>query len=283
VRVAYLGPPGTYTHEAMLGSIADGVDLQELALPTIHDVVLAVENGAAERAVVPIENSVEGSVNATLDALAFDAPTVRIVGETVLAIHHCLIARAAVGLAQIEVVLSHPQALAQCAAFVRERLTGAEVRTATSTAEAVRTVAGHAGPWAALGPQSAADRYGATVLASAVEDVAGNETRFAWLARDGDPGADGERPAGQVKTAIAFWPRESDHPGWLVDCLAEFAQRGVNLTRIESRPRKVGLGEYVFFIDLAGAVGDANISAGLQAVQRHVAQLRMLGSFPVAG
>jgi prephenate dehydratase len=285
VRVAYLGPAGTYTHEAMLASTPDGVDLQEHPLATIHDAVLAVQDRAVQRAVVPIENSVEGSVNATLDALAFDAPAVRIVGETVLAVHHCLIGRRAIALTDVELVLSHPQALAQCAAFVRDRLAGAEVRAAASTAEAVRTVTGHDGPWAALGPRMAAERYGATVLAADVEDVPGNETRFAWLAREDDAIGDGPgpaRPAPRWKTAIAFWPKESDHPGWLVDCLAEFARRGVNMTRIESRPRKVGLGEYVFFIDLAGAVSDQHLQAGLEGVRTHVAQLRVLGSFPAA-
>jgi prephenate dehydratase len=282
MRVAYLGPPGTYTHAAMLGSAPDGVAVEEWPRATIHDVVLAVQDGDAERAVVPIENSVEGSVNATLDALAFDAPAVRIVGETVLAIHHCLIARAALAAEQVEVVVSHPQALAQCGRFIRERLPGATVMTAASTAEAVRTVATHDGPWAALGPRIAAQRYNASVIAADVEDVAGNETRFAWLARDGAADPAPTRPAGRFKTAIAFWPQESDHPGWLVDCLGEFARRGVNLTRIESRPRKVGLGEYVFFIDLAGAVDDEHVASGLEGVRAHVAQLRVLGSFPAA-
>jgi prephenate dehydratase len=290
VRVAYLGPAGTYTHEAMLASAPDGVELQELPQATIHEAVLAVQDGEAQRAIVPIENSVEGSVNATLDALAFDASAVRIVGETVLAVHHCLIARSAIAPGDVEVLLSHPQALAQCAAFVRERLAGAQVRAAASTAEAVRTVAGHDGPWAALGPRTAARRYGARVLLAGVEDVAGNETRFAWLARDDAienaparaPSGAPARPAPRFKTAIAFWPKESDHPGWLVDCLAEFARRGVNMTRIESRPRKVGLGEYVFFIDLAGAVTDQHVNGGLEGVRAHVAQLRVLGSFPAA-
>jgi prephenate dehydratase len=284
VRVAYLGPAGTYTHEAMLASAPHGVQLDELPLGTIHAAVVAVQDGRAQRGVVPIENSVEGSVNATLDALAFDAPAVRIVGETVLAVRHCLIARSALALDDVRVVLSHSQALAQCAAFVRDHLAEAEVRAVASTAEAVRTVAGHDGPWAALGPRTAAERYGATVLATGVEDVTGNETRFAWLARDDAPeveAAPGPQPT-RFKTAIAFWPRESDHPGWLVDCLAEFARRGVNLTRIESRPRKVGLGEYVFFIDLAGAVTDPHVTAGLEGVRTHVAQLRVLGSFPAA-
>ena len=123
------------------------------------------------------------------------------------------------------------------------------------------------------------------MIAGDVEDVAGNQTRFAWLARSGgdrEPGPAAGRERVPFKTAVAFWPRESDHPGWLVDTLAEFAHRGVNLTRIESRPRKVGLGEYVFFVDCGGAVGDQDVAAALAAVRAHVAQLRVLGSFPAA-
>jgi len=189
-------------------------------------------------------------------------------------------------------VLSHPQALGQCAGFLRTRLPGAAVRAAASTAEAVRTVAAGGRPWAALGPRSAAERYGGTVLEANVEDVAGNATRFAWLARadalDGaaghlsqaGPSSDAQlRP---YKTAVAFWPRESDHPGWLVDCLAEFSRRGVNMTRIESRPRKVGLGEYVFFVDVEGAAADRAVAEALAGIETHVAQLRVLGSFPAA-
>ncbi|HET9126078.1 MAG TPA: prephenate dehydratase [Solirubrobacteraceae bacterium] len=311
IRAAYLGPAGTYSHEALLAGAAafasGGAHLETLPLPTIHDVVMAVQHGEADRGLVPIENSLEGSVNATLDALAFHAPGVQIVGETVLAIHHCLIGRAGMRLEQVEVVLSHPQALAQCAAFVRSRLPGATVRPDASTAEAVRAVAGSEEPWAALGPRSAAERYGGTVLVQDVEDVAGNETRFAWLAAAGvmrgggsagGGGAAGGAPerAGHLgergvpfdaqerpwKTAVAFWPRESDHAGWLVDCLSEFSTRGVNLTRIESRPRKVGLGEYVFFLDVEGAARDAQVAAALTAIEGHVAQLRVLGSFPAA-
>ncbi len=304
MRAAYLGPEGTYTHEAMLASLsgppagepgAEHVD--GLALATIHDVVMAVHDGRADRGIVPIENSVEGSVNATLDALAFATDDVSIVGETVLSIHHCLIVRGPTALEEIEVVVSHPQALAQCAAFVRERLPRASVQTGASTAEAVRTVLAHDGPWAALGPRSAARRYGGSVLAADVEDVAGNETRFAWLARTDDTAAGaaaveaeaaapggprGEAGSGRWKTAIVFWPRVSDAPGWLVDCLSEFARRGVNLTRIESRPLKVGLGEYVFFVDLSGRESDEHVAAGLAGVREHVETLRVLGSFPAA-
>jgi prephenate dehydratase len=295
MRVAYLGPAGTYSHEALLGSATAFVDpdrFDALPQPTIHDVVMAVQRGDSDRGVVPIENSLEGSVNATLDALAFDAPGVQIVGETVLSIHHCLIGPAGLGIEEVEVVLSHAQALAQCASFVRTRLPGATVRAEASTAEAVRSVASGDQPWAALGPRTAAERYGATVLLENVEDVAGNETRFAWLAREGSGGAAGHHtPAGlspdarqdvAFKTAVAFWPRESDHAGWLVDCLGEFSRRGVNMTRIESRPRKVGLGEYVFFVDVEGAADDPTVAAALAGVETHVAQLRVLGSFPAA-
>jgi prephenate dehydratase len=281
VRVAYLGPAGTYTHEALLTGAWLEETLEEVALPTIHDVVMAVEDGSAARAVVPIENSLEGSVNATLDALAFDTRHVRIVGETVLAIHHCLIGPAGLRLQDVGVVISHPQALGQCAGFLRTHVAQAEVRAGASTAEAVREVLAAGGRWAALGPRSAAERYGGQVLAAEVEDVVGNQTRFAWLARANAGGSD-VTPGERRKTAIAFWPRESDHPGWLVDCLAEFARRGVNMTRIESRPRKVGLGEYVFFVDLEGDAGDAAVAEGLDGVRAHVAQLRVLGSFPAA-
>jgi prephenate dehydratase len=304
MRVAYLGPAGTYSHEALLSS-ADtvaGPSVEALPQPTIHDVVMAVQHGSSDRGVVPIENSLEGSVNATLDALAFDAPEVHIVGETVLAIHHCLIGPAGLAIEGVELVLSHPQALGQCAGFLRTRLPGAAVRADASTAESVRAVAEGGRPWAALGPRTAAERYGGTVLLENVEDVAGNETRFAWLARGGGGGGGAgvgtgagvgaghqTQPGGSLdaqrrphKTAVAFWPRESDHPGWLVDCLAEFSRRGVNLTRIESRPRKVGLGEYVFFVDVGGAADDPAVAAALAGVQTHVAQLRVLGSFPAA-
>ena len=292
MRAGYLGPEGTYTHEALLASLAahgDSEPLHEVALATIHDVVTGVEEGRIDRGLVPIENSVEGSVNATLDALAFATQDVVIVGEVVLAIHHCLIARAELALEDIEVVVSHPQAHAQCARFVRERLPRAQVMTGASTAEAVRTVVAHDGPWAALGPRTAAERHHGVVLRAGVEDVEGNETRFAWLARgedagddmSGDVSGDAGRASG-FKTAIVFWPPVSDAPGWLVACLSELSRRGVNLTRIESRPRKVGLGEYVFFVDLAGRAGEQPVADGLEGVRAHVQTLRVLGSFRAA-
>ena len=157
-----------------------------MPLPTIFDTVMAVHAGDVDRALVPIENSFEGSVNATLDALAMETEDVAIVGEVVHPIRHCLIASAPSSSSiEIEAVVSHPQATAQCARFIRTRLPNARVLAGSSTADAVRLVAEHDGPWAALANRLAAERYGARVLRAGVEDVADNETRFVWLARVG--------------------------------------------------------------------------------------------------
>jgi prephenate dehydratase len=287
MRVGYFGPEGTFTHEALIAG-SGGAEIETVPLPTIYDTVMAVHSGEVERALVPIENSLEGSVNATLDALAMETEDVGIVGEVVHPIRHCLIARTELELEQIEVVVSHPQASAQCARFIRTRLPGAQVLAGSSTAEAVRQVAAHDGPWAALGNRVAAERYGCHVLRAGVEDVPDNETRVVWLGPAGAapgglglPGDDRE-PLGPWKTAIVFWGIGSEAPGWLVACLSEFADRDVNLTRIESRPRKQGLGRYMFFCDLEGRDSEPRVHDALDALRVHVETLRVLGSYPAA-
>ena len=210
---------------------------------------MAVHDGAVDRAVVPIENSLEGPIGVTLDTLA-EEHDVTIVGELVLAVSPCLIAREPIELDAIERVVSHPQPLAQCARFLRDQLPAAEVVPAASTAEAVRIVAAERAPWAALGTRRAAELYGAAVLADGVEDEPGNATRFVWLARDARRRA--RRRRGPTKTSLAFWGSGDDSPGWLVRCLSEFAFRGVNLTKIESRPMRARLGHYRFFVDCEG-------------------------------
>src|SRR5438270_6876208 len=192
MRVAYLGPEGTFTQEALIHATAGWDALEPVPLPTVYETVMAVQDGEVERALVPIENSLEGSVNATLDALAIETDEVAIVGEIVHPIKHCLIARDEIELDEIETVVSHPQATAQCARFVRTRRGGARVLAGSSTAEAVRMVAEHGGSWAALGNRLAAERYGCHVLRAGVEDVPDNETRFVWLAPSGTaPGGPG--------------------------------------------------------------------------------------------
>jgi prephenate dehydratase len=285
MRVGYFGPEGTFTQEALIGS-TDVRGLELVPLPTIYDTVMAVHRGEVERALVPMENSLEGSVNATLDALAMETQDVSIVGEVVHPIRHCLIAREGLELEEIETVISHPQATAQCARFIRDRLPQARVLAGSSTAEAVKMVAEHGGRWAALGNRLAAGRYGCRVLRADVEDVTNNETRFVWLAPEGSPpGAPGseESPIGPWKTAIVFWGIGSEAPGWLVGCLTELASRGVNLTRIESRPRKQGLGRYMFFVDLEGRSTESHLAQALEALRQRVEVLRVLGSFPAAG
>ncbi|MGB2710686.1 MAG: prephenate dehydratase [Conexibacter sp.] len=278
MRVAYLGPQGTNTHEALLAASGGGAELEPLPLPTLYDCAIAVQEGTAERAFVPIENALEGSVNATLDALAVETEDVVIVGEAVHPIHTCLIARRPIELGAIEAVVSHPHANAQCAHFLRTRLPQARVIAASSTAEAVRLVSEQDNTTAALGSRIAAQLYECEVLVAGVDDAAGNETRFVWLAPTGTSA--GER--GPWKTAIVFWGVGAEAPGWLVRCLSELAFRGVNLTRIESRPRKQGLGRYMFFLDLEGGIEEAPVAEALAALRGHVEHLRVLGSFPAA-
>ncbi len=285
MRIGYFGPAGTFTEEALIGALGpSGREHVELVpLATIYDVVMAVHDREVERALVPIENSLEGSVNATLDSLAMETDDVAIVGEVVHPIQHCLIARTALELGEIEAVVSHPQANAQCARFIRDRLPHARVLAGSSTAGAVQLVAEHDGPWAALGNRLAAELYGCVVVRQGVEDVASNETRFVWLApAGGDPGVADGAPNGPWKTAIVFWGVGSEAPGWLVGCLSEFADRDVNLTRIESRPRKQGLGRYMFFADLEGRDTEPQVAEAIAGLRAHVETLRVLGSYPAA-
>ena len=287
MRVGYFGPEGTFTQEALIEAVR-GSEPELLPLPTIYDAVMAVHERLVDRALVPIENSLEGSVNATLDALAIETEDVAIVGEVVHPIRQCLIARTELELSEVETVVSHPQANAQCARFIRTRLPSANVLAGSSTADAVRIVAEHDGPWAALGNRLAAEHYGCLVLRAGVEDVAGNETRFVWLGRAGSPPGGPEAlasqaaPVGPWKTAIVFWGVGSEAPGWLVGCLSELSQRDVNLTRIESRPRRQGLGRYMFFADLEGRDREPHVAQALEGLRRRVEVLRLLGSFPAA-
>jgi prephenate dehydratase len=285
MRVAYLGPEGTFTQAAVLSAQAADT-LHLVAHETIHDTVLAVRDGGVELAVVPIENSLEGSVNVTLDALVFEAEQVRIIGETVLGVEQCLIAQEQLPLEQIEVVISHPQATAQCRDYIRAHMPDARVMTSSSTAEAVRLVTERIRHrWAAIGTRLAAQLYDCVVLEAGIEDVPGNQTRFVWLARvDADAVIPGESvdDARPWKTAIVFWGEGTEASGWLVSCLSELAFRGVNLTRIESRPLRAGLGSYMFFADLDGRENDPPVADALAGLRGRVNVLRTLGSFRAA-
>jgi prephenate dehydratase len=278
VRIAYLGPAGTFTEDALRGAVEPGVEFERLRTPTIHEAILAVERGEAERALVPFENSIEGSVRSTLDTLAFDAEGVTIVGEHDFAVRAMLIGSEPRELEQIVVVLSHPQPLAQCARFLRESLPAAELRAVSSTAEAVRLVSESGEPWAAIGAHAAAELYGCAILREGVEDVANNVTRFVWIA------AAGAEPGGgdAWKTSLVFSELGEDHPGALVNALREFSSREVNLSRIESRPLRLGLGRYMFFCDVEGAETDAPVAEAISALRSKADSVRILGSYPTA-
>lgn len=276
MRITYLGPEGTFSDDALRAAAGD-LDVEAEPRPTVYEAIAAVADGDADRAFVPFENSIEGAVRATLDTLAFDARSLTIAGEHDHPVSHSLIARTELGLGEIEAVLSHPQASAQCARFIREHLPRAETRAAGSTAEAVRTVSESREPWAALGAPSAAGRYGAVVLREGVEDEPDNVTRFVWVAPEGTAVA-GDGP---WRTSLIFSELGEDHPGALVDALTELSSRGVNMTRIESRPLRRGLGRYMFFLDLDGAGDDPTVAAGIEALRSKAESVRLLGSYPI--
>jgi prephenate dehydratase len=286
-RVGFLGPLGTFTEEALLASAATDA-VEPWALSSIHDTVMALRRGEVSWAIVPIENSLEGSINVTLDLLAGDASDVAIVGEVLLRVRHSLIAPRAVDLREIDTVLTHPHVPGQCARFLRSELAHARIQAASSTAEAVRVVAaGGTRGQAAIGTSLAARIYGGTVIREGIEDRDDNETRFVWLAQgasagNGAAGSEpplGGRAGGEWKTSLVFWGAGSERPGWLVRCLDEFARRDINLSKIESRPRRRRMGSYMFFADLGGRAQDAPVADAIAGVRELCEEVRVLGSY----
>jgi prephenate dehydratase len=280
-RVGYLGPEGTFSEEALLAESSPRT-IDPVPLASIYETVAALRERRVEWAIVPIENSLDGSVTSTLDLLADEAGDLHIVGEAQLRVRHSLIAARDTPLAEIARVITHPQVPGQCLRFLRERLAHAQILTAPSTAEAVRGVV-QAGrdEEAAIGTLLAAQIYGGTVLCEGIEDRDDNETRFVWLARQGEasPPPLREPAAGEWKTSLVFWGPGAGNPGWLVRCLSEFADRDINLTRIESRPRRERLGSYMFFADLLGRADREPVRSALAGLGTECAEVRVLGSY----
>ena len=274
-KVAFLGPEGTFTEEALLANTS-GDERYPFPYPTIRDVVHAVENGQAGVGLVPIENSIEGSVSQTLDLLAWGDEELRIVREVTHPIHQQLIARDPLELARITKVISIPHAYNQCREFVRANLPDAEHEAADSTAEAIRRVGRAQRPWAAIGSRLAAELYECTILREDVEDHGDNMTRFVFLGRDAAP-QDLDAP---YKTSIVCGIAE-DEPGSLLLILSEFAYRHINLTKVESRPSKTALGQYIFFIDFDGRACDPAVAQAVKCLTCKLPWLRVLGSYPV--
>ncbi len=278
MRVGYLGPPGTFTEEALLTLFGPGSGVEGVPYVTVPDCFDAVASGEVPEALVPMENSIEGSVPATLDQLAFGPQGLVIRAEAIHPIRQHLIACTGAGIAQIERVITHPMVPAQCSHFLRANLPEVEIIAATSNSEAVRIVCANPDePWAAIGPLRAADIYGAEVLAADIEDNPNNSTRFVLI---GTKPVDATGP-GRFRTSIICMLTR-DRPGALLSILQEFALRAVNLTKLESRPAKTGLGRYLFFIDIEGSQDrDLSVAAAIQAIEEQgLADVVDLGSYP---
>jgi prephenate dehydratase len=276
-RVAYLGPPGTFTEEALL-SQADLVDADLVAMRSMPEVLAATSAGDVDMGFVALENSIEGSVTLVLDQLVFDHE-LYIQREVVLTIRQNLLAPPGMTLADVKRVVSFPVASAQCRKFFAARLPDAEIVAANSTAGAVQEVAENRPPGtAALGAALAAKLYGLDILAADVEDSPdNNQTRFVLVSRAGIPA-----PTGHDKTSIVCFQRD-DHPGSLHAILGQFTARNINLTKLESRPTKHSLGDYCFVIDLEGHVDDEVVADCLRDLRVQLATVKFLGSYPAAG
>lgn len=274
--MGFLGPEGTFTEQALLTQpdLAAGF---LVPLPSIPDVLAATTSGDIDLGFAAIENSIEGTVNVTLDTLAFDADLL-IQREVVISVQLNLLAVPGASRDDIATVVSFPHATAQCRGFLTRELPGVITQAANSTAEAARAVAEGGDPSvAAIGTALAAEIYGLEVLDGDVEDHPENQTRFVVVAREGIPA-----PTGHDKTSIVVFQR-ADRPGSLLSILQEFAARAVNLTKLESRPTKRGLGDYCFIIDLEGHVGDELIADCLRDLRAKQTDVKFLGSYPAAG
>ena len=276
MRIGFLGPLGTFTEQALLTQ-ADLAAGELVPLTSIPEVIAATEAGEVDLGFVPIENAIEGTVNATLDTLAFEADLL-VQREVVIPVQLNLLAPAGVGLGDIKRVISIPHATAQCRAFLQRELPGVETVAANSTAEAACLVGERRAPdEAAIGTALAAKLYDLDVLVTDVEDHPGNETRFLVVTRDTIPA-----PTGHDKTTIVCF-QHADRPGSLLSILQEFAARAINLTKLESRPTKRGLGHYCFMIDLEGHIAEELVADCLRDIRSKMADVKFLGSFPAAG
>jgi prephenate dehydratase len=275
--VAYLGPAGTFSEEALL-SQPDLAAAKHLGLPSFRDILHAVEHGDADLGLVALENSIEGTVNVSLDPLIFNH-RLWIVREMLLAVDQCLIGLAGTALERVKKVVSMPVATAQCRTWLSENLAGVEEEPSPSTAEAVQRVAAEGDPsLAAIGTRHAAELYGLEVLVPGIEDHDGNMTRFVLVARPERVPA----PTGHDKTTVVCF-QSSDHPGSLHTILGQFAARNLNLTKLESRPTKKALGEYCFVIDIDGHLADEVVADCLRDLHATLPEVKFLGSYPAGG
>jgi len=268
LRVAYFGPAGTFTHEAALKPFGHAMDLAPM--PSIETVFRDVEAGDAQYGVVPVENSTEGVVTHTLDR--FLSSPLQIVGELELRVRHCLLSQEADPSA-IARVYSHQQPLAQCRRWLEANLPHADRISVSSTAEAARIVGAEPGS-GAIASRVAAEIYGVKVLQAGIEDEPGNTTRFLVMGRQSPP------PTGEDKTSLVL--SRTNQPGGLYQLLEPLARHGINMSRIESRPSRQGMWEYVFFVDVLGHQQDEQVARALEEIRAKASLCKILGSYPRA-
>jgi len=268
MRVGVLGPRGTFS-EIAAKKWHSGCRVRYFE--EIPDVVEAVMSGEIDAGVLPIENSIEGSVNITLDLLS--DRKVKIIGEVVVPVMHHLLAKT--GAEKVHTIASHPQALAQCRFFIRSRFSGVELKTTSSTASAAKLAARTQGV-AAIASVESAKIYGLSILAENIQDVSGTFTRFAVLGCK-----DVSLSEGVYKPSVILHLKYN-RAGALYELLEEFAKRGIDLTKIESRPTKKALEDYLFYVDFKGHIKEERIAFLLEGVRKHVDRLKVLGSYPAA-
>jgi prephenate dehydratase len=269
-RVGYLGPEGSFSHEAV--STMDAIEA--IACDSLSDLLAAVADGTLDQGLVPLENAIEGTVSATIDGLVFDHDLV-IEREIVIPIRLHLLTRRGATLGDVKVVRSYVHALAQCRTYLHTL--GVTVEQTASTSQAAREVADSDEPWAAVASSLAARLFGLDVLASDIEDHPDNATRFVVVGREVVA-----TPTGHDRTTIVCF-QDADRPGSLYGILGRFAARDINLTKLESRPTKRGLGDYCFVIEFEGHVADDVVADCLADLQAHLTRVKFLGSYPVTG
>jgi prephenate dehydratase len=272
-KIAYLGPEGTFSEEALISYFGDVSNLEMIPFATMPEVIKSVNRGEVDQGLVPIENSIEGSVNITQDILTFESEA-KIIGEIIIPIKHYLIGKNGTKIKNIRKIISHPHAAAQCRIFLTNKFRNCEIIAANSTAEAVKKLIYLENDTAAIGAKIAAQLYNLEILESDIEDNKENKTRFVMIGNYNSP------KTGNDKTSIVCFLKK-DKPGSLYNILKEFADRNINLTRLESRPAKKDLGDYVFMIDMEGHIHDKNIYEALDSLRNKVYLVKILGSYPV--
>ena len=268
-RLAYLGPQGTYSEEA---AMLYDEDAELVAATTLPGVVQRVHGGEADEGIVPVENSLEGTVTFTADLLIQET-TLKIKSELVLPIHHCLLAKSGGGEEDVEVIYSHPQSLGQCRGYLQRRFPDASLMPSLSNSSAVSDMLGSERRALAIAGKRAAGFFDVQILEEEIEDNHSNATRFIVLA------AEDGAPTGKDKTSVCF-NFDADRPGSLVGVLQEFSNRGINLNKIESRPTRRSLGRYFFLADVDGHKADDAVRDALDAIASKVSMLKVLGSYP---